>query len=253
MELYKLTLASILNRKTFVIFAALLLALPFVLPLMTPWETKPSLLEPARAQAAWSLLWITALGWLLFQGAMIGDRWSSHGLLEYFKTLGVSRRRQMLQLWLSCFTIFAGLALITFVISTFTAMPGDPIEARHWLVTNLQYLFLFLLVTGPLLILAISLGTRLNGAAAYAITVGIALYGLFGIGHLEVFLADNQNVVLNLVYILSPHYHLSDLTSRLVFKLGAVPWTELGQISLYLGGVGLFIVGISFPLYREGK
>jgi len=78
MELYRLTLASILNRKTFAIFAALILALPFVLPLMTPWETKPSLLEPARAQAAWTLLWVAALGWLLFQGAMIGDRWSSH-------------------------------------------------------------------------------------------------------------------------------------------------------------------------------
>lgn len=253
MELYRLTLASILNRKTFAIFAVMLLTLPFVLPLMTPWETKPSLLEPARAQTAWTLLWVTALGWLLFQGAMIGDRWSSHGLLEYFKTLGVSRRRQMAQLWLSCFTVFAGLALIAFGISTFTAMPGDPVEARHWVATNLQYLLLFFLVTGPLLVLAISLGTRLNGAAAYAITVGLALYGLFGIGYLEVFLADNRNAVLNLVYILSPHYHLSDLTSRLVFKLGAIPWGELGQIALYLGGLGLFIVGISFPLYRETK
>jgi len=154
------------------------------------------------------------------------------------------RRPLVLPLWLSCYTVFAGLALIAFAISAFTAMPGDPVEARHWLVTNVQYLFLFFLVTGPLLVLAISLGTRLNGAAAYAITVGLALYGLFGIGHLEVFLADNRNAVLNLVYILSPHYHLSDLTSRLVFKLGAIPWKELGQISLYLGGL---------PLYRESK
>lgn len=253
MELYRLTLASILSRKTFAIFAVLLLALPFVLPLMTPWESKPSLLEPARAQMAWMLLWTSAIGWLLFQGATIGDRWASHGILEYFKTLGVSRARQMFQLWMSCFTVFAGMMLIGFVISTFTAMPGDPLEARHWVITNLQYTLLFFLVVAPLLALAISLGTRFNGAAAYAVTIGLALYGLFGIGYLEIFLADNQNPFLNLVYLLSPHYHLSDLTSRLVFKLGAIPLAELARIAAYLGGLALFTVGLSFQFYREGK
>ena len=253
MELYKLTLVSILNRKTFAIFAFLLVALPFVLPYVTPWESKPSLLEPARAQMAWVLLWATAISWLLFQGATIGDRWSSHGILEYFKTLGVSRRQQMLQIWLSCFTVFAGMILITFVISTFTAMPGDPLEARQWLITNFQYVLLFTLVVAPLLTLAISLGTRFNGAAAYALTIGIALYGLFGISFLEVFLADNKNAFLNLIYLLSPHYHLSDLTSRLVFKLGSVPWGELGRIAGYLGGLALLMTGLSYQLYREGK
>ncbi len=253
MELYRLTLASILSRKTFAIFVAMLLALPFALPYMTPWESKPSLLEPARAQMAWTMLWISAIGWLLFQGATIGDRWASHGILEYFKTLGVSRGRQMAQLWLSCFTVFGGMVLIAFAISTFTAMPGDPEEARHWVVTNLQYVLLFLLVVAPLLALSIGLGTRFNGAAAYAVTIGLALYGLFGIGYLEVFLADNNNPILNLVYLLSPHYHLSDLTSRLVFKLGSVPWAELGRIAAYLGGLALLMTGLSYQLYREGK
>ncbi|HQW30353.1 MAG TPA: hypothetical protein PK529_14260 [Verrucomicrobiales bacterium] len=253
MELYKLTLVSILTRKTFAIFAILLIALPFALPLMTPWESKPSLLEPARAQMAWGLLWAIGIGWLLFQGATIGDRWSSHGILEYFKTLGFSKRRQMVQMWLSCFTVFGGMILIAFIISTFTAMPGDAIEAHHWLITNLQYLMLFIIVMAPLLILSISLGTRFNGAAAYAISIGLALYGLFGIGYLEVFLVDNKNIVLNLLYLVSPHYHLSDLTSRLVFKLGSVPWGELGRIATYLGGIGLVTVGFSYQLYKEGK
>lgn len=253
MELYKLTLASILSRKTFAIFAFLILSLPFALPLMTPWESKPSLLEPARAQMAWMLLWTSAIGWLFFQGATIGDRWASHGILEYFKTLGVSRWRQMGQLWLSCFTVFAGMMVITFLISTFTAMPGNEVEARHWVMTNLQYALLFLLVVAPLLALSIALGTRFNGAAAYAVTIGLALYGLFGIGFLEVFLADNDNVLLNLLYLISPHYHLSDLTSRLVFKLGAIEWTELGRIASYLGGLALFTIGLSYQFFREGK
>lgn len=253
MELYRLTLASILTRKTFLIFAILLVALPFALPVMTPWESKPTILEPARAQAAWALLWVTAIGWLLFQGATISDRWASHGILEYFKTVGVSRFGQIAQIFLSCVTVFAIFLAISFAISTFTAMPGDPVESKHWLATNAQYAFLFMLVTAPLLVLAISLGTRLNGAAAYAISAGLALYGLVGIGFLEVFLADNDNFVLNIVYIFSPHYHLSDLTSRLVFKLGALPMVELMKISAYLGGLGIVISGISYKLFRVGK
>lgn len=253
MELYRLTLASILSRKTFAIFLILVLALPFVLPWMTPWEGKPSLLEPARAQAAWVLLWTAAIGWLLFQGATIGDRWAANGILEYFKTLGVPRWQQMVQVWLSCFTVFAFMVLAAVSISTFSAMPGDSDEARHWILTNAQYLLLFLLVIAPLLALAISLGTRFNGAAAYVITIALALHGLFGIGYLEVFLADNSNPVLNALYVLSPHYHLADLSSRLVFKLGSIPATELIRIVGYLGGIGLLVSGLSFQLFREKK
>lgn len=253
MELYRLTLASILTRKTFVIFGFLLLALPFVLPLMTPWEGKPTLLEPARAQMAWAMLWFSAFAWLLFQGATIADRWASHGILEYFKTLGVPRWRQMAQVWLACFTVFAGMVLLGFLISTFTAMPGDEVEARHWLVTNLQYLLLFLLVVAPLLALSIGLGTRFNGAAAYAATLGLALYGLVGIGYLEIFLVDNQSALLNFLYLASPHYHLADLTSRLVFKLGALPGVELARIATYLGGIGLVTLALAYPCFREGK
>jgi hypothetical protein len=76
---------------------------------------------------------------------------------------------------------------------------------------------------------------------------------LFGIGFLEVFLADNDNVFLNLLYLISPHYHLSDLTSRLVFKLGAIEWAELGRIASYLGGLALFTIGLSYQFFREGK
>ncbi len=253
MELYRLTLASILTRKTFLIFAFLLISLPFVLPVMTPWESKPSLVEPARAQTAWTLLWITALGWLLFQGATISDRWASHGILEYFTTVGVSRFGQIAQIFLSCVTVFAIFLGISFAISTFTAMPGDAVESKHWLITNVQYGFLFMLVTAPLLVLSISLGTRLNGAAAYAISAGLALYGLVGIGYLEVFLADNDNTLLNILYILSPHYHLSDLTSRLVFKLGALPMADLLKMTSYLGGLGIVILGVSYKLFRVGK
>ncbi len=159
----------------------------------------------------------------------------------------------MFQIWLACFSIFTGMILITFGISTLTAMPNDPIEAQHWLVTNIQYVLLFLLVTAPLLLFSIAMGTRFRGAVAYAVTLGLLVHGLFGIRYLEVFLADNKSPLLNFIYVVSPHYHLSDLTSRLVFKLGALPWNELGNIALYLGGLGVLTVGFSVQLFKEVK
>jgi hypothetical protein len=253
MSLYKLTLSTILTRKTFIVFAVLFLVLPALLPLITPWEQKPQLIEPARAQAAWGLLWLVALGWLFYQAAAFGDRWASHGVLEYFKTLGMSRLKQISQIWLSVLTLFAGFVAMVIVICLLFAMPGDSGEAKMWILTNLQYAWLFLLVVAPLALLAIALGTRLDATAAYVITAGVAVYGLFGIGYLDFFLSQTGSPFFDMLFIISPHYHLSDLTSRLVYKLGEMNATSFINISIYLLGLGLLTTAIACGLYREKK
>lgn len=253
MSLYKLTLTTILTRKTFLIFAVMFAILPLMLPLLTPWEEKPQLLEPARAQTAWSMLWLLALGWLLYQAASFGDRWASRGVLEYLKTLGNGRISQLFQIWLSCLTPFAGFVVGVVAICLLFAMPADGEEARMWVATNLQYALLFLLVVCPLCLVAIALGTRINATAAYVITGTLAIYGLFGIGYLDFFLSQSGQPVLDFVYVISPHYHLADLTSRLVFKLGALDAKTFFGSAAYLSGVGIVLVAIACSLFREKK
>lgn len=253
MNLYKLTLTTIITRKTFIIFAVLFLVLPIFLPLVTPWEEKPQILEPARAQTAWAMLWLLALGWLFFQAASFGDRWASRGVLEYLKTLGTSRLSQLLQIWASCLTPFLGFVAGVLAISLLFAMPANPEEAKMWVATNFQYAWLFLLVVAPLSLLAIALGTRLNATAAYVITGVVALYGLFGVGYLDFFLSQSGQPILDLLYVISPHYHLADLTNRLVFKLGALDSTSFVNSTLYLAGLGCLLTGLSCILFREKK
>lgn len=253
MNLYKLTLTTIITRKTFIIFAVLFLVLPIVLPLVTPWEEKPQLLEPARAQTAWGMLWLLALGWLFFQAASFGDRWASRGVLEYLKTLGTGRLSQLLQIWASCLTPFLGFVAGVVAISLLFAMPGDPEEAKMWVATNFQYAWLFMLVVSPLSLLAIALGTRLNATAAYVITGVVALYGLFGVGYLDFFLSQSGQPMLDLLYVISPHYHLADLTNRLVFKLGALDSVSFVNSSIYLAGLGCVLTGFACVLFREKK
>ena len=102
MQLYKLTLATIIQRKIWVVALLCVLVLPIVLPYLTPHESNPTLIEPARAQAVWVILWIVTIAWVLFQAARFGDETASSGMGAYFLSTGVSRVRQMLQLWLAC-------------------------------------------------------------------------------------------------------------------------------------------------------
>ncbi len=253
MSLFRLSFTTLLARKTFAVFVVLLLVAPVMLPLITPHEMRPSLLEPARAQTAWMVLWVVALGWVFFQGASLGDRWASHGVLEYLRTLGSGPLAQLGQVWLSCVVYFLVFLAVALGICLFTAMPAHPDESKMWIATNFQYAFLCFLVVGPLLLLAIALGTRLNAAAAYVITLGLAAYGLFGISHLNFFLSQSGSPFLDFLYVISPHFHLAEMTPRLYFKLGALSAESFGQVSLYLGGVGAIITGVSMLLFRSKK
>ena len=66
MRLFRLTFATILQRKAWVICVFAVLVLPFALPMISSATEKPILVQPARILAAWSTLWVCALFWGLF-------------------------------------------------------------------------------------------------------------------------------------------------------------------------------------------
>jgi len=85
------------------------------------------------------------------------------------------------------------------------------------------------------------------------ITAGIAVYGLHGIGYLDFFLSQSGNPVMDLFYVVSPHYHLADLTNRLVFHMGPLEGSAFARIVAYFIGLGVVIVGVGVLLYKEKK
>ena len=253
MEAFKLSIATILARKTFVIWLVLLVVGTLLFPNLVPWEERPGLLQPARAQTAWSILWVIILGWGLYQAASFGDRWSSDGILEYLKAMKKGRYAHLVQLWASCMVFLLAFLAVGLGLTLLTTMPGDSQEARMWVMTNLQYAVLFILAMAPLLVVAIALGTRLNVTAAYCLTAGLALHGLFGVGYLDFFLSQSSSAFLDFLFVISPHYHLADLTDRLVFKMGALDGPSFLRIATYLTGLGLLNVTAGLVLYRERK
>ena len=250
MRLFRLTLATIFQRKAWAICAVAVIALPFALPMISSATEKPILVQPARIQAAWGTLWICTLFWGLFTAAREGETNAKTGVGEYFQTTGLSATRQLFEIWLAVFSFVAPLALVTAAICQFAAAPADPVEHAMWRTLNLQYVTLFLLVTGPLLALATAIASRFGGITGFASTLGITLYGLYGVGYLKNMLQLEANPILHGVWLFSPHYDFADLTQRLFFKTGALPTADFWGMILYFGGILAVYSGLSRLCFR---
>lgn len=250
MRLFRLTLATIFQRKAWAICAFAVIVLPFALPMISSATEKPILVQPARILAAWGTLWICTLVWGLFTAAREGETNAKTGVGEYFQTTGVSATRQLFEIWLAVFCFIAPLAIITAAICQFAAAPADPVERSMWWILNLQYAALFLLVTAPLLALATALASRFGGITGFAVTLGVALYGLYGVGYLESMLKVEANPVLHGIWVYSPHYNFADLTQRLLFKTGALPVEAFRNMAFYFTGILAVYAGLSRLTFR---
>lgn len=250
MRLFRLTFATILQRKAWAICAFAVIVLPFVLPEISSASEKPILLQPARIQAAWGTLLICSLFWGLFTAAREGETNAKTGVGEYFQTTGISPTRQLFEIWLAVFCFVAPLALLTAGICQFFAAPADPVEHAMWWTLNAQYTTLFLLVMGPLLAFAIAIASRFGGITGFTVTLLITIYGLYGVGFLESMLKVEKNPILHSVWLFSPHYHFADLTQRLYFKTGALPSAAFWNMILYFGGILAVYTGLSRLCFR---
>jgi len=234
-----------IQRKVWIIALFCALVLPIVLPYLTPYESNPSLLEPARAQAAWGCLWVVTIAWLFFQAARFGDDTARSGLGAYFLSSGVSGLSQMIQIWLACLSFLLPLVLVALAVCFIGAMPSDSAQAQMWVATNLQYAALFLLVVTPLMMVAVSVGSRFGSTVGYLIPLCMSIYGMYGVGYLAMMTDAQSNLLLDWLYVVSPHYHLADLTPRLVFKHGSMLGSEFLQLVVYFAGIKIVLAMLS--------
>jgi hypothetical protein len=250
MRLFRLTFATIFQRKAWAICAFAVICLPFVMPLISSATEKPLLVQPARILAAWNTLWICSLIWGLFTAAREGENNAKSGIGEYFLTTGVSATRQLFEIWLAVFCFIAPLTILTALICQFAAAPADPVEHSMWWLLNAQYAALFLLVVAPLLALATALASRFGGITGFSVTLLITLYGLYGVGYLDQMLKLEANPILRGLWAFSPHYRFADLTQRLYFKTGALPTEAFWMMMLYFAGILAVYTGISRLCFR---
>jgi len=251
MRLFKLTLATIFQRKAWAICAFAVLVLPYVFPWISSASEKPILLQPARVQAAWSILWFCGLAWGLFTAAREGENNTKSGLGEYFHTTGIGPTKQLFQIWLAVFCFIVPMVIMAMLVSQIGAGPAHPEEKKWWWVLILQYSCLFTLVIAPLLALAVSLASRFGGIAGFSITLLLTLYGLYGVGYLDSMLKVEENPVLRGILAFSPQYRFADLTQRMYFKSGALTLESFSMMLLYFAAIGAVYTGLARLCFRN--
>ncbi len=250
MRLFRLTAATILQRKAWAICAFALLVLPFGLPLISSATERPLLLQPARVQTAWDTLWICCLIWGLFTAAKEGENNAKSGIGEYFQTTGMSPTRQLAEIWLAVFIYIAPMVLITAALCQFTAAPAHPEERSWWWLLNFQYSCLILLVVSPLLALAAAISSRFGGISGFCVTLLLALYGLYGVGYLDNMIKIEENPIFKSLLLASPQYRFADLAQRMYFKSGALSADAFGTMLVYFISLGLILAGLSRLCFR---
>ena len=250
MILFTLTLSTIRVRKTWVVVLLLALVLPFVLPLLTPWEANVKLLPPARAQTSWGLAWVLGVLWTLSQAARFGDGNSRSGIGHYLQARGFSPWRQLLSIWSAILLCLLPVVICAVLVCDLFSRPANPDEASQWIITNFQYAALYILTMAPLALLAIALASRFGAMVGYVVPTALCLYGLYGVGYLGMTIRMSGNPALEWLYVISPQYHLADLTPRLIFKMGNLPASDFLACAIYLTGIALLIAAVSSDLFR---
>ncbi|MGJ8676815.1 MAG: hypothetical protein ACSHX0_04815 [Akkermansiaceae bacterium] len=215
--------------------------MPAVLPYLTPHDANPTLIQPARAQAAWICLWVVMVSWVFFQAAAFGNDTAQSSVGAYFLSGGVGRMSQLFQIWLACMTFVVPLVIITLLVNLLGAMPSSSVEKEMWIVTNLQYSLLLIMVISPLILLSISVGSRFGGTVGYLMPFCLIIYGMYGVGYLSMMTEIRNNPLIDMLYVVSPHYHLADLTPRLIFKHGGMIASEFLQLVVYFLGIKLVL------------
>ena len=123
MKLFQLTLQTLIVRKSWIVALIAVAVVPFLLPLLVPSEFALNLIKPARAQAAWVILWFVSMFWLFGQAARQGDLHIHSGLGSYFRSMGVGSARQFIELSLAFAVFLAGLIFVTVLVCLFAASP----------------------------------------------------------------------------------------------------------------------------------
>jgi len=249
--LFRYAWRGLWQRRACLLYVLFLPVFAWVLPWLTPWEENPPVLQPARAQAVCLYLWGGLLAFFPFQAAVLGRRLHTEGLLEHWRAGGRSPVRLALELAAAVWVWVVVAVGVGMLICGLFCAPAHAVEAALWRVLVVQQGVLFLVVSGPLVLLAGSIGAAVSDLAGTVVAAGLLALGLFGLDWLQPLLAPGPGGgPVSWIWAALPHYQLADLTPRLIFKLGPLPGSVFMGVAAALGMQGGALILVSLCLFR---
>jgi hypothetical protein len=248
--LFRICMTGLAVRGSCWLLLAGIFAFTWAGPLLTPWQENPQILQPARAQAAWIYAWLVLATWLPFQAAALGRRLRVEGLLEFQRARGASPLALCLQVSSSILVWMFAVVIGACLVCLLVCMPKHPDEARLWFGLVMQYAVLYTLVGVPLVLLGVALGTCAGEVIAFLVPTFLLFTGLVAASWMEPVLTGSSSVLHRFAWLALPHYHLADLTPRLVFKMGPLMQGDFLGCITCLGLQGLAITLTSLCIFR---
>lgn len=244
--LFRVCMAGLTVRGSCWLLLAGALVFAWAGPLLTPWQENPQILQPARAQASWLYAWLALFTWLPFQASALGRRLRTQGLLEFHRARGAGPVSLCLQTSAAILLWMFAVALLASAVCVTICLPKASEEAWPWLQLVLQYAALYTIVGTPLVLLGVSLGTCAGEVIAFVVPVALLFLGLLAASWLEPVLAGSSSFLHQGAWLALPHYHLADLTPRLVFKMGPLPQAAFlnSAFALALQGTALSLLAL---------
>ena len=114
----------------------------------------------------------------------------------------------------------------------------------------MQSAVLSLAVLMPLTMLALAVGSRFGSLVGFLVSLGLAIYGLYGVGYIEFATFEAKNILVRSLYAISPQFHLGNLSEQIVFQMGSLKGSLFINILIYLLGVGFIVISSSVFTYR---
>lgn len=243
--LLRLCLSGFLKRGSCWVLLLGALLFVWVMPLLTPWDEHPQILQPAHAQAAWIYAWLALFTWFPFQAALLGKRMRSEGLLEFLHACGWNPARLYFQMGVALGVCLLAMALVAGFICVTVCLPRNAQEAWLWGGLVGQYACLYLASGIPLLFFGMALGTRCGEIVGFITPIFLLFVGIVAALWIVPLPAGSDSPLFRTLWLLLPHYHLADLTPRLVFKLGPLAGNDfVGSLGcLFLQGCALTVFG----------
>lgn len=240
-KILKLSLISSVRQKTVFIVLLLLAVAPFVFQQMTNFVADPSVIHPARAQAAWQMAWAAACIWLVYHAANLGGEHVRSRLGEYFLSSGVSKSSQLCGLWLTTMLFAVLIVVVPVVVCLVAAAPSGDTEFRHWVVLNLQHAVFFLIIVGTVNQLVVAVAARFGALVGYTSGLFLYLSGFYLVLAVEKVVLSKDLFALDALYVMLPHFYLADLTHRFVHQQGALTTLEFFGVFEYLAGWAILL------------
>ena len=227
-QIHKWGLHTIIDSRTLYIIIGALILLPWGMIIVTPTQEEKTLYQPALAQGAWQTLqWLNTL-FLVSTFASLGQHARKGGIYDFLVARNITKKEIIIGISTLGFLLSTVLAAIPAITCMLGAIPSTKELKTEWILLQLQSFSLYIVLGTMLSMLAFALAQRFSNLITTILLMAMFYYGMHGLNYVDMIRRNSLidptlGIMFETIWALSPHFHLTDVNQRMIFRLGEMP------------------------------